>query len=64
MFYQILRHGRRIIYFMFFCFSYSSFLLWILQVDMVHAQFVNALQELFEKYKDKVGYPGLELRVI
>ncbi|XP_042428305.1 diacylglycerol O-acyltransferase 2D-like isoform X1 [Zingiber officinale] len=34
------------------------------EVDEAHAQFVRALQELFEKYKARVGYPNLELRIL
>ncbi|CAM0912083.1 unnamed protein product [Alopecurus aequalis] len=34
------------------------------EINEVHGQFVGALQELFEKYKTKTGYPGLHLRVV
>ncbi|KAM0903139.1 hypothetical protein ACQ4PT_018919 [Festuca glaucescens] len=34
------------------------------EINEVHGQFVGALQELFEKYKAKTGYPSLHLRVL
>ncbi|ONK68736.1 uncharacterized protein A4U43_C05F15390 [Asparagus officinalis] len=34
------------------------------QINEVHAQFVMALQDLFDKYKGRVGYPDLQLRVL
>ncbi|XP_073011037.1 diacylglycerol O-acyltransferase 2D [Typha latifolia] len=34
------------------------------EVNEVHAQFVGALQELFEKHKSRVGHPDLDLRVV
>uniref|UniRef100_A0A0A9E912 Uncharacterized protein n=1 Tax=Arundo donax TaxID=35708 RepID=A0A0A9E912_ARUDO len=34
------------------------------EINEVHRQFVVAMQELFEKYKTRTGYPGLQLRVL
>ncbi|KAK1281683.1 Diacylglycerol O-acyltransferase 2 [Acorus calamus] len=34
------------------------------QVAEIHGQFVEAIEELFKKYKDKVGHPNLGLRII
>ncbi|PNT75993.1 hypothetical protein BRADI_1g42650v3 [Brachypodium distachyon] len=34
------------------------------EINEVHGQFLTALQELFEKYKTKTGYPSLHLRVL
>ncbi|XP_062222207.1 diacylglycerol O-acyltransferase 2D-like [Phragmites australis] len=34
------------------------------EINEVHKQFIVALQELFEKYKGKAGYPHLPLRVL
>ncbi|KAG6494414.1 diacylglycerol O-acyltransferase 2D-like [Zingiber officinale] len=34
------------------------------EINEVHSKYVHALEELFEKYKGKVGRPDLELRVM
>jgi len=34
------------------------------EINEVHKQFVVAMQELFEKYKTRTGYPDLQLRVL
>ncbi|THU67532.1 hypothetical protein C4D60_Mb05t25640 [Musa balbisiana] len=34
------------------------------EINEVHAQFVHAFQELFEKYKYKVGYPDLQVSIL
>ena len=34
------------------------------QINEVHEQFIIGLRKLFEKYKEKAGYPGLHLRVL
>ncbi|RCV08050.1 hypothetical protein SEVIR_1G300400v4 [Setaria viridis] len=34
------------------------------EINEVHKQFVAAMQELFEKYKARTGYPDLQLRVL
>ncbi|XP_006656043.3 diacylglycerol O-acyltransferase 2D isoform X2 [Oryza brachyantha] len=34
------------------------------EINEVHEQFIVALQDLFEKYKTRTGYPGLHLRVL
>ncbi|KAK1259678.1 Diacylglycerol O-acyltransferase 2 [Acorus gramineus] len=34
------------------------------EVAEIHGQFVEAIEELFKKYKDKVGHPNLGLRII
>lgn len=34
------------------------------EINQVHGQFVVAMQDLFEKYKSRTGYPDLQLRVL
>ncbi|KAK1305784.1 Diacylglycerol O-acyltransferase 2 [Acorus calamus] len=34
------------------------------EVAEIHGRFVEAIEELFKKYKDKVGHPNLGLRII
>jgi len=34
------------------------------EINEVHEQFIIGLREMFEKYKEKAGYPGLHLRVL
>ncbi|CAL5055498.1 unnamed protein product [Urochloa decumbens] len=34
------------------------------EINEVHKQFVAAMQELFDKYKTRTGYPDLQLRVL
>ncbi|WOL12036.1 diacylglycerol O-acyltransferase 2 [Canna indica] len=41
-----------------------SFMYRLCQINEVHAQFVHALQELFEKHKSRCGYPDLQLKIM
>lgn len=34
------------------------------QINEVHAQFVAAMEKLFDKYKGRVGYEDLPLRIL
>lgn len=45
-------------------FTFLKSCFWCWQINEIHEQFIIALRDLFEKYKEITGYSGLHLRVL
>lgn len=45
-------------------FTFLKSCFWCWQINEIHEQFIIALRDLFERYKEITGYSGLHLRVL